>query len=258
VKIKTDETLHDIESVTPLKKSKSAYIEEYKSNESESALNESDGNDSASTRDTSTDEENLVYPVERVTQNSRKAGYERLGDNPMPIQVKEPKKISEKRRHSENLPEGKLAPKRPKLAAENMPKYEPGMQPNTEKSETQKSVKERVKKNIPDTGWTSEEIVVDEAPVERRDLPAQRHPNAHQDNLNTNRKYLKRRVSDVMAKVQPGEILDTILRTPIKMEIGELLGSSRELSGLLSNAIKPKSVEPRIEAHSVWTKRGVY
>jgi len=249
VKIKTDEMLHDIESVMPLKKSKSAYIEEYKSNESELALNESDGNDSASTQDTSTNKENLVYPVERVTQNLRRAGYERLGNNPMPIQVKEPKKISEKRRHSENLPEGKLAPKRAKLAAENMPNNSPREQPSKEKL-----VKERVKKNIPDTGWTSEDIVVDEVPAERRDLPAQRHPNTHQDNLNTDRKYPKRRVSDIMAKVQPGEILDTILRTPIKMEIGELLSSSRELSGLLSNAIKPKSVEPRIEAHSVWTK----
>jgi len=46
------------------------------------------------------------------------------------------------------------------------------------------------------------------------------------------------------------------LRTPIRLEVGELLGTSRELSGILANTIKPRPLgnEPKIEAHSVWTK----
>ncbi|KAG2058719.1 hypothetical protein BDR06DRAFT_833821, partial [Suillus hirtellus] len=40
------------------------------------------------------------------------------------------------------------------------------------------------------------------------------------------------------------------------LEVGELLGTSRELSRILANAIKPKSLpnDSKIEAHLVWTK----
>ncbi|KAG2055132.1 hypothetical protein BDR06DRAFT_826367, partial [Suillus hirtellus] len=62
--------------------------------------------------------------------------------------------------------------------------------------------------------------------------------------------------SDIVAKIKPEKILETVLRTPIQLEVGELLGTSRELSGILANAIKPKSLpnDSKIEAHSVWTK----
>ncbi|KAG2740686.1 hypothetical protein P692DRAFT_201653083, partial [Suillus brevipes Sb2] len=64
------------------------------------------------------------------------------------------------------------------------------------------------------------------------------------------------RVSDIAAKIKPEKILETVLRTPIQLEVGELLGTSRELSGILANAIKPKTSpnDSEIEAHSVWTK----
>ncbi|KAG2738863.1 hypothetical protein P692DRAFT_201675030, partial [Suillus brevipes Sb2] len=60
--------------------------------------------------------------------------------------------------------------------------------------------------------------------------------------------------SELAAKVKPEKILESDLRTPIRLEVGELLGTSRELSGILANTIKPKSCDPKIEAHSVWTK----
>jgi hypothetical protein len=298
IKVKANEALHNIKSVAALKKSKAAYIEEYVSSKNKIVPDDSgDNENTASTQDTSSDEENLVCPVERTMRNSRKAGFDRMEDSPMPIYPKLPKTSSEKRRERNDSPEIIEAPKRPKLMAENMPKnspreqpskdrvsenrhqsenlpegvlvperlkialdveakHQPRVQPNTKRSETQKSVKERVRKerNKNNTGWTSEDIVEDEVLAVRKDLPAQHHPNTHRENSNTDWKNLTCRVSDVAAKVQPGKILDTKLRTPIKMEIGELLGSSRELSGLLSNAIKPKSVVNKIEAHSVWTK----
>jgi hypothetical protein len=63
-------------------------------------------------------------------------------------------------------------------------------------------------------------------------------------------------VSELASKYKPKKILDTVLKTPVCLEVGELLGTSHELSGILANAIKPKSlsINSKIEAHSVWTK----
>ncbi|KAG2743031.1 hypothetical protein P692DRAFT_201724209 [Suillus brevipes Sb2] len=76
--------------------------------------------------------------------------------------------------------------------------------------------------------------------------------------LNPDRKTTttRQRVSDIVAKIKPEKILETVLRTPILLEVGELLGTSRELSRILTNAIKPKNLpnDSKVEAHSVWTK----
>jgi hypothetical protein len=52
------------------------------------------------------------------------------------------------------------------------------------------------------------------------------------------------------------KVLELVLRTPVSLEVGEILGASHELAGILANAIKPKPMisEPKIKAHLIWTK----
>jgi hypothetical protein len=107
-------------------------------------------------------------------------------------------------------------------------------------------------------GWESEDIVMDDVDKSVRNdaLNNDKH-NTHKSNSNSDRQNATHQcVSKISAKVKPEKILESVLKTPIHLEVGELLGTSWELSGILANAIKPKPLgnNSKIEAHSVWTK----
>lgn len=54
------------------------------------------------------------------------------------------------------------------------------------------------------------------------------------------------RHSAISAKVRPISILDNLLNTQVQIAFGDLLGSSKELSGLMTDALKTKAAKPII------------
>ncbi|KAH7918693.1 hypothetical protein BV22DRAFT_1051569 [Leucogyrophana mollusca] len=103
------------------------------------------------------------------------------------------------------------------------------------------------------------EDVTNKQPAEskrERDKPkVQKDAKVPQPGLEPHRNYPRK--SEISANVDSKKVLDRLLSTPVQVAVGELLGVSKELSGVLSEAMKPKSAlekSPRIEAHSVWTK----
>ncbi|KAG0694103.1 hypothetical protein DFH29DRAFT_880939 [Suillus ampliporus] len=161
------------------------------------------------------------------------------------------KKRNEKEKGKESAP--KQAPPR-NLIPPKAKSAEPT--PTPKYKQNQPSMKERAKSQ--DRGWDSEDIVMDNVKeVKKNGNNNRSKENAYKLNSNSDQRNATcQRVLDISAKVKPEKILESVLRTPIRLEVGELLGTSHELSGILANTIKPKplSNEPKIEAHSVWTK----
>jgi hypothetical protein len=65
------------------------------------------------------------------------------------------------------------------------------------------------------------------------------------------------RKSAVSAHVDPMAVLTQLLSTPVQLQVGEVLGISRELSGLLNDSIKLKSGKPLVASSFVTRTRGV-
>jgi C4-type Zn-finger protein len=65
------------------------------------------------------------------------------------------------------------------------------------------------------------------------------------------------RKSAVSAHVDPMAVLTQLLSTPVQLQVGEVLGISKELSGLLNDSIKLKSGKPLVASSFVTRTRGV-
>jgi hypothetical protein len=233
------------------RKRHSAYIEEYESETDKASITETTTESEIETylQSESSEDEYRVYPVERTTRNSlqgRQARYDKVFP---PRDGKNQGKTDDKEKRKENIPS--VVPKQTK-AKNTEPIAEP-------KSVEHRSSKDKRAKKVLDSpkptegkGWDSEDIIMDDEPTVRKDLE-KRVTKTFQDNSNT-KATTRQRVSELAAKTKPEKILESVLRTPIRLEVGELLGTSKELSGILANAIKPKSVDSKVEAHSVWTK----
>ncbi|KAG1773722.1 hypothetical protein EV702DRAFT_1200855 [Suillus placidus] len=196
------------------------------------------------------DDEAYAFPVERVTRNSTHGRRERFEEVFPHGQSKNLKKLNDKDKGKDKVPTS------PAKKAE--PQAKPKSTQPTPDVKTKPVKKRKVEQSL-DKGWDSEDIVMDD--VDEKKATEKRPKNndsPFKPTLNPDRKTTttSQRVSDIAAKVKPEKILETVLRTPIRLEVGELLGTSRELSGILANAIKPKSLpnDSKIEAHSVWTK----
>ncbi|KAG1735827.1 hypothetical protein EDB19DRAFT_1601404, partial [Suillus lakei] len=57
--------------------------------------------------------------------------------------------------------------------------------------------------------------------------------------------------SELSDGINAKSVLNRILNIPVELTAGEILGVSKELSGLLAQSIRPKTV-PRKEAHLVY------
>lgn len=65
---------------------------------------------------------------------------------------------------------------------------------------------------------------MDDEPTIKKDLEKQA-TKAYQDNLNTKATTCQC-ISELAAKTKPEKILESVLRMPIQLEVGELLGTS--------------------------------
>jgi len=80
------------------------------------------------------------------------------------------------------------------------------------------------------------------------------HPNPEKA---IDRKKPMPRKSAVSAHVDPMAVLTQLLSTPVQLQVGEVLGISKELSGLLNDSIKLKSGKPLVASSFVTRTRGV-
>jgi hypothetical protein len=237
------------------RKRHSAYIEDYDSDTEKDTITETTESEIETYLQSETSEdENRVYPVERTTRNSTQGRQERYDKVFPPRDGKNLGKTYEKDKKKD------FAPRKVPTKEINHPKaVTPEPTPVKPKPVESRSSKDKQASKVPDIpkpsegkGWDSEDIIMDDEPTVRKDLE-KRATRAYQDNSNT-KATTRQRVSELAAKTKPEKILESVLRTPIRLEVGELLGTSKELSGILANAIKPKSVDSKVEAHSVWTK----
>jgi hypothetical protein len=247
--IKIDEKKNrDVPSVLSVKRKRSsAYIEDYDCEERETCeTDQTDKEKDTYLESESSEDEYRVYPVERTMRNSTQGRQERYDKVFPPSQGKTLKKTSEKDKIRESAPEI------PQAGSPNGPRAK-------RNEATPREVKDRssVKENQA-KGWESEDIVMDDVDKSvRNDVLNNDKHNTHKSNSNSDQQNATRqRVSEISAKVKPEKILESVLKTPIRLEVGELLRTSRELSGILANAIKPQPLgnNSKIEAHSVWTK----
>jgi hypothetical protein len=77
-----------------------------------------------------------------------------------------------------------------------------------------------------------------------------------QDKTNNQKKPSPRK-SAVLAHVDPMTVLTQLLSIPVQLQVGEVLGVSKELSGLLNDSIKLKSTRPVVASSFITHNRGV-
>lgn len=257
--IKIDETTkrNTPSALSVKRKRQSAYIEEYDSEtEDESVIETTESEKETYLESEASEAEYRVYPVERTTRNSTKGRQERYDKVFPPKEGRNLGKADERVKERDNAPRNPVAReiKRPKGKTAEPTPVPKSAEHRPSKGKKEKHEPDGIKSRERSRGWDSEDMVMDDEPAVKRDI-AKSQTKAYQDNLNSDRKVAThQRVSELAAKVKPEKILESDLRTPIRLEVGELLGTSRELSGILANTIKPKSCDPKIEAHSVWTK----
>jgi hypothetical protein len=241
---------HSARKENKSKESRTAYIEDYVSSDTDDIDSDDSTDQLSENEETDTEDEAYAFPVERVTRNSTQGRQERFKEVFPPGQSKNLRKSNEKDKGKDKVPttpakkaETQAKPKstQPTPVTKTKPVNKRDVGPSQEKS------------------WDSDDIVMDD--VDDRKATEKRikyNDSPFKPTLNPDRKTTttRQRVSDIAAKIKPEKILETVLRTPIRLEVGELLGTSRELSGILANAIKPKTLpnDSKIEAHSVWTK----
>ncbi|KAG1866760.1 hypothetical protein F4604DRAFT_1928058 [Suillus subluteus] len=217
---------------------KSAYLEPYDSTNSETEELDNENSWFEELEDDESDTNLYAFPIERTTRNSTQGRQERFDNVFPPAQNKGLKRPSEQQGGRENAPKSKVLEITPTA-------------PKETRSEA------RVKGKARDKGWDSNNIVMDDVEEGKQEEGKKAKENMHKSNSNPNRKNPTcQRVSDLAAKIKLEKIIESVLKTPIRLEVGELLGTSCELSGILANTIKPKflGTDPKIEAHSVWTK----
>jgi hypothetical protein len=73
----------------------------------------------------------------------------------------------------------------------------------------------------------------------------------------TDRKKPVPRKSAVSAHVDPMAVLTRLLSTPVQLQVGEILGISKELSGLLNESIKLKTGKPLVASSFLTRTRGL-
>ncbi|KAG1723336.1 hypothetical protein EDB19DRAFT_1834640 [Suillus lakei] len=250
IRIDDKDTQNTPSALSVKRKKSSIYIKEYNSElQMDTEESERDRNTYLQETSEDSDEEYRLYPVERTTWNStqgRKEWYDKVFP---PKQGQTLRKVDEQNNKGKDsalkrTPTGiPIQPKAKSTEPTPVPRYQKP-QPNI--NERSKSV---------ENGWDSEDIIMDDVEELKRNDKVRE--NTYKPISNPDwRSVTRQRTSDISAKVQPERILEMVLKTPIQLEVGELLGTSRELSGILANAIKPKSLgsDPKIEAHSIWTK----
>ncbi|KIK32935.1 hypothetical protein CY34DRAFT_18704 [Suillus luteus UH-Slu-Lm8-n1] len=181
--------------------------------------------------ETDTEDEAYAFPVERVTRNSTQGRQERFKEVFPPGQSKNLRKSNDKDKGKEKVPTI------PAKKAETQVKPKSTQPTPVTKA---KPVNKREVGRSQEKSWDSDDIVMDDV-----------------DDRKATEKQMKNNDSPFKPTLNPDQkILETVLRTPIRLEVGELLGTSKELSGILANAIKPKTLpnDSKVEAHSVWTK----
>jgi hypothetical protein len=125
------------------------------------------------------------------------------------------------------------------------------------------------------TKGKGKEVTIDPTPVEIRpmewdpdsdrdvieDLPNMEIPKQvpvpPQIEKSSDRKKPVPRKSAVSAHVDPMAVLTRLLSAPVQLQIGEILGVSKELSGLLSDSIKLKTGKPLVASSFLTKTRGL-
>ncbi|KAG2737678.1 hypothetical protein P692DRAFT_201812621, partial [Suillus brevipes Sb2] len=172
------------------KESRTAYIEDYLSEDEE----------------TDTEDEAYAFPVERVTRNSTQGRQERFKEVFPHGQSKNLRKSNEKDKGKDKVPTTQAKPKstQPTPVTKTKPVNKRDVGPSQEKS------------------WDSDDIVMDD--VDDRKATEKRmkyNDSPFKPTLNPDRKTTttRQRVSDIAAKIKPEKILETVLRTPIRLEV---------------------------------------
>jgi hypothetical protein len=107
--------------------------------------------------------------------------------------------------------------------------------------------------------WDPEDegqMIEDEAAFQNRKEKRQIPSQPLQDKTN-DRKKPNPRQSAVSAHVDPMAVLTRLLSTPVQLQVGEVLGVSKELSGLLNDSIKLKAGKPLVATSFITRTRGV-
>jgi hypothetical protein len=199
------------------RKRSSVYIEEYKSSEEQGTKTEiSEKEEGTFLECESSEDEYHIYPVERTMQNSTQGRQDRYEQVFPPGQAKSAKKVDEKDKGKENIPKSPPSVSHPKAKS-----AEPFPSPKNR-------VRMKDNKRNSEKGWESEDIVMDDVENSvRNETVNNDKQNTHKPNLNSDWQNLTcQRISEISAKVKPEIILDTVLRTPICLEVGELLRTS--------------------------------
>ena len=192
------------------------------------------------------DDDYYVYPVERGIKSTVKGRHERFDGVYLP--PKNNSKGKEGNPASKSMP----APRKNSVPVAPKEKSQETRGKPTPLSKSQKSNTETKKLVTPQEARFQEDD--EDIIMEDPDIPSKKEP---KENTAIEKKNIRQRVSDLAARAKPEKVLESVLRTPVSLEVGQILGTSRELSGILSNVIKPKPMilnEPKVEAHSIWTK----
>ncbi|KAG2335946.1 hypothetical protein BDR05DRAFT_953707 [Suillus weaverae] len=196
--------------------------------------------------DDTEDEDYYVYPVERNIKTSTKARQEHF-DGVFPPPLKHTCNEDSGPKGKENVSENK-----PYTAPRSKASLEP--QKNTESREKPKPLSKsgqgnaNMKTHIKPRFNEDDDIIMEDGtkPSEpskikdKKKEPKNDDEKTIKENTVIPPKPIHKCISDLAACAKPEKVLESVLRTPVLLEVGEILGASCKLSGILANAIKPK------------------
>jgi hypothetical protein len=222
--------------------------------------------------------EHFVYPVETrrrgTAESAKKKSQDKVYPEPLPPgTAKGRERMNQSPRSKDNDPE----------MFDNPHRYPTRLKtPGKEiKSETIMERPQVVRKIPTETAVPSSskgkerEVTIDPTPVEIRsmdwdpdsdrdvieDLPnteiQTQAPASPLTEKPTDRKKPVPRKSAVSAHVDPMAVLTRLLSTPVQLQVGEILGISKELSGLLNESIKLKTGKPLVASSFLTRTRGL-
>ena len=204
------------------------------------------------------EEEYYVYPAERTIKTGVKARRERFDGVYPPVRKNNiDQEIGSKGK--ENVI-GNKPMTAPRTKPAPMSKKEPVIKEKPKPLAKSGKGNEDMKKtqNEPAYDEENDDIIMEDVSFPKPVIAKEdkkKEETGENANSNPNQKVTRHRISDLAVRAKPEKVLESVLRTPVSLEVGEILGTSRELSGILANVIKPKPlITEKAQAHSIWSK----
>ena len=216
----------------------------------------------------------FVYPAEikkrGVAESSRKKANNKVYPEPLPPgTAKGKERMNPPPRTNENVPAqpdpasrryGTRANMQGKdLISTDNPERIPTPAPVPVTVPPKEKVAEPTPVNVREREWDpdEEEDMIEDQPIMIEPKSRKQGTTQPLQDKTNDRKKPSPRKSAVSAHVDPMTVLTRLLSTPVQLQVGEVLGVSKELSGLLNDSIKLKSTRPIVASSFITRTRGV-